>query len=222
MPAYGGALAVERAATVTDSPESTARTPSAVDFHKLFYQPISCGRSSCSATAPSTNTSTRNASYLNPEADEKGRAESRRQVHADDPPLRRAQTVPHVPSRSGGAASAALIDGTIELADDVAALLSEDDSFELVAEPTLNAVVFRYRPHDDLSDDLLGWINEAIRESLLREGEAVLARTEADGVSALKFTLLNPRTTLSDVAAVLDTLERRGDSLCAVSPEVSR
>jgi L-2,4-diaminobutyrate decarboxylase len=215
--AYGGALAAserhrERLSGI-DHADSIA-----VDFHKLFYQPISCGAFLLRDGSRYEHIA-RNASYLNPEGDNAPNL-----VAKSTQTTRRFDALkPYLTFQAVGRSGlAALIDGTIDLADGVAALLSEDDLFELVAEPSLNAVVFRYRPHDALSDDLLGWINEAIRESLLREGEAVIARTEVDGVSALKFTLLNPRTTLSDVAAVLDTLERRGDSLCAVSPEVSR
>ena len=215
--AYGGALAVsERHRDLLSGIERADSI--SVDFHKLFYQPISCGAFLLRDGSRYEHIA-RNASYLNPEGDS-----------APNLVAKSAQTTrrfdalkPFVTFRAlGREGLATLIDGTLDLADDVATLLADDDSFELLAEPTLNAVVFRYRPTTDLSDERVGWLNEAIRESLLREGTAVVARTEVDGVPALKFTLLNPRTTFDDVVAVLDAVGERGDSLCAVSPEVHR
>ncbi len=216
--AYGGALALSDRRS--DLLAGIDRADSvAVDFHKLFYQPISCG-AFLLRDGSRYELIAQNASYLNPEGDSAPNL-----VAKSVQTTRRFDALkPFVAFRAlGRRGLAELVDGTIDLAEEVATLLATDSAFELVAEPTLNAVVFRYRPDDlDATDERVGWINEAIRESLLREGEAVVARTEVDDVGALKFTLLNPRTTLSDVAAVLDRVERRGDSLRAVSPGVER
>ncbi len=215
--AYGGALAAsdrhrERLAGIERADSIS------VDFHKLFYQPISCGAFLLRDGSQYEHIA-RNASYLNPAGDNAPNL-----VAKSTQTTRRFDALkPFVTFQAlGRDGLATLIDGTIDLAEDVASLLVDDDAFELLAEPTLNAVVFRYRPTENLSDERVGWLNEAIRESLLREGTAVVARTTVDGVPALKFTLFNPRTTLDDAAEVLDTISKRGDSLCAVSPEVSR
>ncbi|WP_266075693.1 pyridoxal phosphate-dependent decarboxylase family protein [Haladaptatus caseinilyticus] len=216
--AYGGALAFSDRHRKSLSGIERADSLS-VDFHKLFYQPISCG-AFLLRDGSRYEYIVRNASYLNPEGDSAPNL-----VAKSVQTTRRFDALkPFVSFRAlGRKGFGALVDETIALADDVAALLSDDPSFELVAEPTINAVVFRYRPvGTKASDERVSWLNEAIRESLLREGDAVVARTEVDGVTALKFTLLNPRTTLGDVADILDVIERRGDSLGAVSPEVGR
>ncbi len=215
--AYGGALALsdqhrERLAGIERADSLS------VDFHKLFYQPISCGAFLLRDGSQYEHIA-RNASYLNPAGDSAPNL-----VAKSVQTTRRFDALkPFVSFRAlGREGFGALVDETIALADDVATLLSDDPAFELLAEPTINAVVFRYRPTGEMSDQRLSWLNEAIRESLLREGEAVVARTEVDGVTALKFTLLNPRTTLADVADILDAIERRGGSLSAVSPEVAQ
>ncbi|WP_435152399.1 pyridoxal phosphate-dependent decarboxylase family protein [Haladaptatus sp. DFWS20] len=215
--AYGGALALSDRHRGLLSGIDRADSLS-VDFHKLFYQPISCGAFLLRDGSQYEHIA-RNASYLNPEGDSAPNL-----VAKSVQTTRRFDALkPFVSFQAlGRDGFGALVDGTIALADYVAALLSEHPSFELLAEPTINAVVFRYRPATEMDDDRLSWLNEAIRESLLREGEAVVARTEVDDITALKFTLLNPRTTLTDVADILDAIERRGGSLSAVSPEVAR
>ncbi len=44
------------------------------------------------------------------------------------------------------------------------------------------------------------------RKALFASGEAVIAGTKVDGRQYLKFTLLNPETTVQDIAAVLDLI----------------
>ncbi|SIQ85306.1 L-2,4-diaminobutyrate decarboxylase [Haladaptatus litoreus] len=215
--AYGGALALSDRHRDLLSGIDRADSLS-VDFHKLFYQPISCGAFLLRDGSQYEHIA-RNASYLNPEG-----ASVPNLVAKSAQTTRRFDALkPFLSFRAlGRDGFGMLVDETIALAEEVAELLASGSSFELVAEPTINAVVFRYRPTSDMADERLSWLNEAIRESLLREGDAVVARTEVDGVTALKFTLLNPRTTLTDVADILDAIERRGSSLRAVSPEVKR
>ena len=61
-----------------------------------------------------------------------------------------------------------------------------------------------------MDDGALSRLNAAVRRELLHDGRAVVARTEVDGVTSLKFTLLNPTATLDDVAAMLDAIRDCG------------
>lgn len=45
------------------------------------------------------------------------------------------------------------------LADEVAELLESTDDFELLGDPTPNAVVFRYRPCDGMTDERTSRLN---------------------------------------------------------------
>lgn len=205
--AYGGALALtDDYAALLDGVERADSV--AVDFHKLFYQPIGCG-ALLLRDGEAFRWMARNASYLNPEADdEAGRPNL---VAKSVQTTRRFDALkPYVALRTlGRDGMGALVESTLELADDAAALLADAEDFELLAEPTLNAVVFRYRP-EDVDDDAVGALNAAIRDRLLADGRAVVARTEVDGVTSLKFTLLNPRATIEDVAAMLDAVRDCG------------
>lgn len=213
--AFGGALALgdER-----DRLAGVERADSlAVDFHKLFYQPISCGAFLVRDGAAFAHAA-RNAEYLNP-AD----AAAPNLVEKSTRTTRRFDALkPYVAFRAlGRERLAALVETTLDTADDAAALLADADDFDLLADPSLNTVVFRYRPDEDLTAGELDRFTRAVREALFNAGRAVVARTEVDGVAALKLTLMNPRTTLDDVAAVLDAIRDCARTVTAVRREVT-
>ncbi|GAB3667193.1 pyridoxal phosphate-dependent decarboxylase family protein [Halopiger thermotolerans] len=202
--AYGGALAL------TDDRdgllEGIERADSvAVDFHKLFYQPISCG-AFLLRDGDDFEWMARNAAYLNPEDHDAAGVPNL--VAKSVQTTRRFDALkPYLAFRAlGREGIAALVEETLELADRTASLIDAADDFELLHEPTLNAVVFRYRPRDGMDDDEVSRLNAAVRRHLLADGRAVVARTEVEGVTSLKFTLLNPTATLDDVAAMLDAI----------------
>ncbi|MFC4436303.1 MULTISPECIES: pyridoxal phosphate-dependent decarboxylase family protein [Natrialbaceae] len=211
--AYGGALALSD--EHDDLLEGLERADSiAVDFHKLFYQPISCG-AFLLRDGDDFRWMARNAAYLNPEAHEEGGVPNL--VSKSVQTTRRFDALkPYVAFRAlGRSGMAALVDRTLELADEAAALLESADDFELLHEPTLNAVVFRYRPRDGMGDEDVSRLNAAVRRELLRDGRAIVARTEVGGVTSLKFTLLNPTATLEDVAAMLEAVRDCGTAVAA-------
>lgn len=206
--AYGGALAL------TDDHDALLdgieRADSiAVDFHKLFYQPISCG-AFLLRDGDDFEWMARNAAYLNPE--EHDEAGVPNLVSKSVQTTRRFDALkPYVAFRAlGREGMATLVNETLELADSAASLLDSADDFELLGEPTLNTVVFRYRPREGMSDGTVNRLNATVRRRLLHDGRAVVARTEIEGMTSLKFTLLNPTATLDDVAAMLETIRECG------------
>lgn len=218
--AYGGALAFcpER----RDSLAGIERTDSlAVDFHKLCYQPISCG-AFLLGDRTEYDLIARNAAYLNPEADEGNDVSNL--VGKSLATTRRFDALkPFLTFRAlGQEGIGALVERTLNLAEETAALLGADPAFEVAVEPTLNAVVFRYVPfhdHPDLSDE--EWedrINRGIRDRLIDSGEAVVGRTEVEDRAHLKLTLLNPKTTLDDAAGIVLDAKQHG---VAIESEVS-
>ncbi|EMA53463.1 MULTISPECIES: pyridoxal phosphate-dependent decarboxylase family protein [Halococcus] len=205
--AYGGALALTGHADLLDGIERADSV--AVDFHKLFYQPISCG-AFLLGDGDDFGWMARNAAYLNPEEhDETGVPNL---VAKSVQTTRRFDALkPYVAFRAiGREGMAALVEETLNLARDAASLIEEATDFELLHEPTLNAVVFRYRPREAMSDAAVSRLNANVREQLLHDGRAVVARTEVTGVTSLKFTLLNPTATLDDVAEMLDVIRDCG------------
>jgi L-2,4-diaminobutyrate decarboxylase len=106
----------------------------------------------------------------------------------------------------GADAVGELFDEVIDRAYDAWLMLQSDSRFEVVTEPELSTLVFRYIPWEGASPELCDRANLHARSALFASGEAMVAGTKVDGHHYLKFTLLNPRTTLHDIATVLDLL----------------
>ena len=216
--AYGGALTLSEEYGQLLSGIERADSI-AVDFHKLFYQPISCG-AFLLRDGRDFEWMERNAAYLNPEDHDE--AEVPNLVAKSVQTTRRFDALkPYITFRAlGRERLSSLVESTLELADDAAKLLADAEDFELLLEPTLNAVAFRYRPDREMADDAVSRLNAVVRKELLTDGRAIVARTEVDGITSLKFTLLNPKTSLDDVAAMLDIVRECGAAVRAES-EVS-
>jgi L-2,4-diaminobutyrate decarboxylase len=95
----------------------------------------------------------------------------------------------------------------VDLAQAVARCIDTDPAFERVAPVAINSVVFRCTG--------AGWgaaradqVNSVVRQRLLHSGRALVGRTRVDGRCCLKFTLLNPATTLDEVQALLADIRR--------------
>lgn len=208
--AYGGALVLsdrhrEKLAGI-DRADSVA-----VDFHKLFFQPISCGAFLLCDPAHFEHIA-HNAAYLNPEdADVPNLVEKSLQTTRRFDALKPFLSLQAV----GRQGFAALVDRVLDLADRAAARIAARPDFELACEPSLSTVVFRYVPDSGDRDTSPDAVNAHIRDRLLEEDEAVLARTEVGDDTYLKMTLLNPRTTVEHIERVLDAVSDHGSALVA-------
>ena len=202
--AYGGALVlsdlhrgrlagVERADSLT------------VDFHKMFYQPISCG-AFLARERGRFDLIALTADYLNPEENvEYGILDL---VGKSVQTTRRFDALKlYMSLRAlGRQTMAAMVEGSMQLAQDVARDISGRPNFRLATWPSLNSVVFRYQPSgmDDVTCDQH---LTAARMALLAEGAALMAQTRVNGLIHLKMTLLNPRARLADIQSVLERLQ---------------
>jgi L-2,4-diaminobutyrate decarboxylase len=209
--AYGGALALSD--RYRGALDGIAHADSlAVDFHKLFYQPISCG--AFLVREQDRFASIRmHASYLNPESDAEEGVPNL--VAKSLQTTRRFDALKlYVSLRTlGRRAFAELVEGTIALAQETARRIAREPTLALAAWPALNAVVFRYVPGRALDAGRADAINLGIRERLWRGAEAVIARTRVEGRIHLKFTLLNPLTTAADVERLVERIVALGREL---------
>lgn len=186
----------------------------AVDFHKLFYQPISCG-AFLLRDRTHFHLIERHADYLNPEANEA--------AGVPDLVTKSVQTTRRFDALKlwvslqalGQKGFAEIVDTTIELAQETAGLIEADAVLELANYPTINAVVFRYCPPHTQAINL-NQINHRIRTSLMQSGEAVIAQTQIAQQVYLKLTLLNPRTTRAQITAILNEVKRLGNCMKSV------
>jgi len=183
-----------------------------LDFHKQYFQTISCG-AFLLKDERHYELMRYQAAYLNSEFDEEA-------------------GVPNLVSKSlqttrrfdalklwmglealGQKQYAAIIDHGVTLAQDVAKFVTSEPRLELVMQPQLASVLFRYRPEQLTDTAQIALFNQRIGDALLDSGRANVGVTENQGVTCLKLTLLNPTVTLEDVKVLLALVEKTANQL---------
>lgn len=207
--AYGGALLFSsqhrpKLAGI-DSADSLT-----IDFHKLFWQPIPCS-AFLLRDARNLDSIKMHADYLNPE------------VHEEEG-IPNLVTTSLLTSRRfdalklwisfqslGRAKLTAMIDHTISLAHQAAEAVRNTPQLELVCEPQLSTVVFRYIPsRSDLDAD---GMNAAIRQRLFDRGVAIIGHTRLRGRQCLKLTCMNPAVAESEMESLVAAVVHEGNEL---------
>jgi L-2,4-diaminobutyrate decarboxylase len=204
--AYGGALLFSSQHRAKLQGIEAADSVS-IDFHKLFWQPIPCSvfllRDASHFDAIKLH-----ADYLNPE------------LHEDEG-IPNLVTTSLLTSRRfdalklwisfqtlGRIKLAAMIDRTIELAAHAAKVIRNTPQLELICEPQLSTVVFRYIPaRAGLDPDQ---INATLRQRLFDRGQAVIGHTRVHNRQCLKFTCMNPAITEAQMEALIRMVVDQG------------
>jgi L-2,4-diaminobutyrate decarboxylase len=211
--AYGGALlfshkyrerlkALERADSIT------------MDFHKWFYQPVSCGAFLLKNQAMFKHIQL-HADYLNPEEDE--------HVHLVD---RSIQTTKRFDALKlwltfravGTNEYGKMVDHTVETAQQTAEYLQKQRNIAVLNDPYMNAVVFRYVPEVLYADHQKQLhyennLNHRIQKQLYEQGTFIMAKTKHKEQAYLKLTMLNPMITFDSVATHLEEVVALGKQL---------
>lgn len=172
-----------------------------LDFHKHFFQSISCG-----AFLLKDESNFRfmhyEAEYLNSAYDEE-------------------HGVPNLVSKSlqttrrfdalklwftlealGENLYASMIDHGIDLSQQVAQYIQQQNDLELLIQPAFASVLFRIKP-ENYPANYLDKLNQNVADSLFAQGEANIGVTKVNGVQSLKMTLLSPIATLENVQKLL-------------------
>ncbi|GAA2256215.1 pyridoxal-dependent decarboxylase [Streptomyces ruber] len=188
-----------------------------VDYHKSFFQPVSSS-AVLVRDAATLRHATYHADYLNPRRMVQERIPN--QVDKSLQTTRRFDALKlWVTLRTMGADGIGrLFDEVCDLAEEGWKLLAADPRFDVVVEPSISTLVFRYIPEAVTDPAEIDRANLYARKALFASGDAVVAGTKVGGRHYLKFTLLNPETTADDIAAVLDLIaghaeQYLGDSL---------
>lgn len=168
-----------------------------VDPHKWFFAPFDACALVYRDPALARITHAQHASYLDPLQHSGDWNPSDYAVHL----TRRARGLPFWFSLAahGTDAYTEAIEHTLELARQTADLIRKHPAVELLTEPTLSVVAFTR----------VGWVREQYEEwsdRLLREQMAFVTPSTHDGEPILRFAIVNPRTTIEDIKAILDTL----------------
>ncbi|WP_409057816.1 pyridoxal phosphate-dependent decarboxylase family protein [Streptomyces sp. SYP-A7185] len=176
-----------------------------VDYHKSFFQPVSS--SAVLVRDRSTlSHATYHAEYLNPRRMVQERIPN--QVDKSLQTTRRFDALKlWMTLRVMGAdAIGELFDSVCDLAGEGWELLAADPRYDVVVRPQLSTLVFRYIPESICDPSAIDRANLYARKALFASGDAVVAGTKVGERQYLKFTLLNPETTVADMTAVLDLI----------------
>jgi len=178
-----------------------------MDFHKLFWQSISCAALLVRDAAQLRHLEI-HADYLNPE------------IHEES-------GIPNLVSKSlattrrfdalklwlsfqvlGRDKFGKMVDRTLELAAHAAQSIQGNPALELLHQPQYGCVVFRYRASKSPpSGDQL---NSTLRQRLFDRGTAVLGHTRVRGRQCLKLTCMNPTTTEEQIDGLLRVIVECG------------
>ncbi|TKB50119.1 pyridoxal phosphate-dependent decarboxylase family protein [Ferrimonas aestuarii] len=209
--AYGGGLLVsekfshklngiDRADSVT------------VDYHKSFFQPVACSGFMVK-DASQLGCLTYHAEYLNP----------LRQQQAGIPDLinKSLQTTRRFDALKlwltlrvlGAKAIGQGFDQLLHLTRQVYWLLLSHPELEVVHQPQISTLVFRFLPNVGNTADEIDALNLAIQAQLSKQGEAVIAATRYQGRQYLKFTLLNPASDIKAIHNVVHKICHYGHTL---------
>jgi len=178
-----------------------------IDFHKLLWQPIPCSVFLL-CDARHFDLIKMHADYLNPEFHEE-------------------EGIPDLVTKSlltsrrfdalklwisfqtlGRTKLATMIDRTIALARHAGVVISNTPQLELVAEPQLSTVVFRFVPsrHEFDADE----INASIRRTLLTKGDSIIGQTRVRNRQCLKFTFMNPTVADQEMETLVARIVEEG------------
>ncbi|MFI6872975.1 lysine decarboxylase DesA [Streptomyces sp. NPDC050400] len=176
-----------------------------VDYHKSFFQPVSSSAVLVRDGATLRH-ATYHAEYLNPRRTVAERIPN--QVDKSLQTTRRFDALKlWMTLRVMGADGIGnLFDEVCDLAREGWELLAADPRFDVVVEPSLSTLVYRYIPAAVTDPAEIDRANLYARKALFASGDAVVAGTKVGERQYLKFTLLNPETTLADISAVLDLI----------------
>ncbi|MFG2541954.1 lysine decarboxylase DesA [Streptomyces sp. NPDC048232] len=176
-----------------------------VDYHKSFFQPVSSS-AVLVRDAATLRHATYHAEYLNPRRMVQERIPN--QVDKSLQTTRRFDALKlWMTLRVMGADGIGqLFDEVCDLAAEGWRMIAADPRYDVVVEPSLSTLVFRYIPAAVTDPAEIDRANLYARRALFASGDAVVAGTKVAGRHYLKFTLLNPETTTADIAAVLDLI----------------
>jgi len=105
-----------------------------------------------------------------------------------------------------------MVDVTFALGHRFYEMLSQANDFQTIHEPQCNIVAFRYIPQElrDAPPDVIGKFQLDLRRDVIQSGEFYIVPTSANGVGALRVTIINPLTEARHLESLMETLRQHG------------
>jgi L-2,4-diaminobutyrate decarboxylase len=108
------------------------------------------------------------------------------------------------------------LEKAIENAQFTADYLRKRKDFEIIHNPEISAIVFRYTPFFGAAVSYCN-LNSYIRKAIFNEGKAIITSTKVNEEVFLKFTLLNPLTTTQDIQEVIELIIQHGQDYSLIN-----
>jgi L-2,4-diaminobutyrate decarboxylase len=180
-----------------------------IDFHKLFFQPISA---SLFMVREKANFSLLNfySDYLNRKTDEENGfvnlvGKSMQTTRRFDA-LKVWLSFQHL----GVQTLQMLLEKLLTLTAKTADLIEKDECLFLVKKPSINTIVFGFVGGDET-------LNRKVRLTLFKAGLAVLGETTYENKIYLKFTLMNPDVSVKDMQRLITLITATGKDIAKKS-----
>ena len=117
--------------------------------------------------------------------------------------------------RHGTASPGLLFDHLCDLTLALHERIAAHPRFEALHRPDCNILCFRYRPAAATGERALNELNQRLREEYNDAGTGWITTTVLSGLRVLRVTMMNPRTSVADLDAMLQELAERGATLAA-------
>lgn len=179
-----------------------------VDYHKSFFQPISSS-AFIVRNREHLQLIKHHADYLNP-----------KEQDYDELPAQINKSITQSTRRfdalklwctlrlTGKEKLGRYTDTMIETAEQAACFIELEEGFELLSHSDLGVLVFRYLPTLPECDPCA--TNQYIKKTMFFNGEVLVASTRVNGDFYLKFTILNPLTTIHHIQEMLTIIQQHG------------
>ncbi|GAA4275768.1 pyridoxal phosphate-dependent decarboxylase family protein [Aquimarina mytili] len=180
-----------------------------IDFHKTMFQPV-CSSAFLVRDTEHFKYVSYYADYLNPL--EHRDAECPNLIEKSIQTTRRFDALKlwFTLKMTGAKTIGSFLEKVHYLALDLYHSIKDDPYFEIVHKPELSTLVFRYIDLETDSNPIHDKINLYIKNTLFKSGQASIASTKIDGKIYLKFTLLNPKSTIDDLLNIIQMIKNTG------------
>ncbi len=99
-----------------------------------------------------------------------------------------------------------------DLGDVFYELINERKNFRLATKPQANILCFQYY-QEGMDDVRISKMNEEIRKQILQEGQFYIVKTQLNGQTYLRTTIMNPFTTKNEFVSLLNKIEKIGSQM---------
>ena len=172
-----------------------------LDFHKHFFQTISCGAFLLKDPANYRFIDYK-ADYLNSEYDEEHGVPNLVAKSLQTPRRFDALKLWFTVEALGEELYASMIDHGVKLTQEVEQYINDTASLEMLVPSQFASVLFRVVP-EDYPSEFVDALNQNVADELFARGEANIGVTKVGGKQSLKMTTLSPIATLENVKALL-------------------